>query len=139
MLSSRIRFGRPKTIKELLDRYVKECLHRSMKSDETHKTKFVRVWTKISVDEIKKQILYVDDLYGTCGNCKKLGLNYLKDRSCPDCKTTFRYMATNSKNPSEIAKMLARMEKENIPFTLIDREDFERSSARDAAMDLFKS
>jgi hypothetical protein len=110
-----------------------------MKQNEASRTKYIRVWQQISVDDIKKQLLYVDDLYGTCGNCKSLGLNYLKDKSCPECKTTFKYIATNSKNPADVSKMLTRIEKEGIPMTMIDREDFERSSARDAAMDLFKS
>ncbi|MCC5815971.1 MAG: hypothetical protein JJT78_14555 [Leptospira sp.] len=103
------------------------------------KTKYVRVWKKLQISEVKQFLLYVDDLYGTCGNCKKLGLNYLKDKSCPDCKTTFKYIATNSKNPADVAKLLSRMEKENISLTMIDREDFERSSAKDAALDLFKN
>lgn len=111
-----------------------------MKQEEnTPKIKYIRVWKKISVDEIKNKILYVDDLYGTCGNCKKLGLNYLKDKICPQCKTEFRYMAITSKNPSDAHKILIRMEQENVQLILIDRDDFEKSQAKDAARDLFKS
>lgn len=111
-----------------------------MKPEENAtKSKHVRVWKRIQVEEIRKKILYVDDLYGTCGNCKRLGLNYLKDKSCPECKTVFQYIATNSKNPAEVGKMLNRLEKEGIELTMIDREDFERSSAKDAALDLFKN
>ena len=110
-----------------------------MKQDETSRTKFVRVWKQLQVEEVKKQLLYVDDLYGTCGSCKRLGLNFLKDKSCPDCKTTFKYIATNSKNPTDVAKLLTRIEKEKLDFIMIDREDFERSIASDAAKNLFKN
>ncbi|WCL49742.1 hypothetical protein [Leptospira sp. GIMC2001] len=110
-----------------------------MSQDDIPKTKFIRVWKQLKVDDIKKNILYVDDLYATCGNCKRLGLNYLKDKSCPDCKTEFIYLASNSKNPSEIGKMLSRLDKEGIDLIMIDREDFERSSASDAARNLFKN
>jgi hypothetical protein len=111
-----------------------------MKTDEPgSKLKSVRVWTQLKVDDVKKKLLYIDDLYGTCGNCRRLGLNYLKDKVCPECKTEFRYIATNLKNPAEIQKILNRLEKENIQLTMIDREDFDRSNARDAAQDLFKS
>jgi hypothetical protein len=104
-----------------------------------NKSKFIRVWKQMDGEEIKKQLLYIDDLYGTCGNCKKLGLNYLKDKKCPDCGAVFKYLATKITNPSEVGKILARIQKENLDLTLIEREDFEKSNARDAVRDLFKS
>ncbi|TGK30210.1 hypothetical protein EHQ05_04420 [Leptospira yasudae] len=100
--------------------------------------KYIRVWNKLSVSEVSSQLLLIDDLYGTCGNCKHLGLNYTKDISCPECKTKFRYLATNSKSPAEIAKILSRLEKEGLDLILIDREDFNQSKAKDAVKDLFK-
>ncbi|MBM9591728.1 hypothetical protein JWG41_14825 [Leptospira sp. 201903075] len=111
-----------------------------MTSDTSGKnTKFVRVWRQLNVEDVKKQLLYIDDLYGTCGNCKKLGLNYLKDKKCPDCGVTFKYLATKLSKVADIGKILSRIDKEGLELTLIEREDFERSSASDAARDLFKS
>ncbi|WP_109021574.1 hypothetical protein [Leptospira kobayashii] len=104
-----------------------------------NKTKFVRVWRQLDVEEVKKQLLYIDDLYGTCGSCKKLGLNYLKDKKCPDCGSVFKYLATKLTQPAEVGKILSRIQKEGLDLTLIERADFERSSAQDAARDLFKS
>ncbi|TGM08380.1 hypothetical protein EHQ76_03655 [Leptospira barantonii] len=105
---------------------------------QTDDKKYIRVWTKLSVSEISSQLMLIDDLYGTCGNCKHLGLNYTKDKDCPECKTKFRYLATNSKSPAEIAKILNRLEKEGLDLILIDREDFNQSKAKDAVKDLFK-
>lgn len=104
-----------------------------------NKTKFIRVWKQLNVDDLKKQLLSIDDLYGTCGNCKKLGLNYLKDKKCGDCGVTFKYLVTKLTKPGDIGKILARIQKENLDLTLIEREDLERSSAQDAARDLFKN
>ncbi|EQA44219.1 hypothetical protein LEP1GSC050_3270 [Leptospira broomii serovar Hurstbridge str. 5399] len=101
--------------------------------------KYIRVWKKMSVSEVTSHLLIIDDLYGTCGNCKHLGLNYTKDRSCPKCGSKFKYLATNLKAPGEIAKVLARIEKEGMEFILIDREDYTQSKAKDAVKDLFKS
>jgi hypothetical protein len=53
------------------------------------KKTFVRVWTSLDPSEIKKHLLLIDDLYGSCANCKQLGLNYLKDKECPGCKNKF--------------------------------------------------
>ncbi|MGQ2799002.1 hypothetical protein ACT54M_00825 [Leptospira santarosai] len=105
---------------------------------QTDDKKYVRVWKKLSVSEVSSQLMLIDDLYGTCGNCKHLGLNYTKDKSCPECKTKFRYLATNSKSQTEIAKILGRLTKENLDLILIDRDDFNQSKAKDAVKDLFK-
>ena len=83
-----------------------------------NKSKFIRVWTQMDGDEIKKQLLYIDDLYGTCGNCKKLGLNYLKDKKCPECGIIFKYLATKITNPGEVGKILSRIQKENLSLRL---------------------
>lgn len=106
---------------------------------QTEDKKYIRVWKKLSVSEVSSQLMIIDDLYGTCGKCKHLGLNYTKDKSCPACGTKFKYLATNLKAPGDIAKVLARIEKENLDFILIDREDYNQSKAKDAVKDLFKS
>jgi len=101
------------------------------------KKRNIRVWTAMDVDEIKKKLLLIEDLYGSCANCKQLGLNYLKDKSCPGCKTVFKYMATRLKNPGEISKILSRIEAEKLDLKLIDREDFDRAAAKDVLGGLF--
>jgi predicted metal-binding protein len=100
---------------------------------------FVRVWKELDTEEVEKQLLLVEDLYGTCANCKKLGLNYLKDKSCPSCNTTFKYIATTLKNPADISKLLNRMKTSNINLILIERDDYKKAQAKDALKDLFKS
>ncbi|TGK11640.1 hypothetical protein EHO60_04905 [Leptospira fletcheri] len=106
---------------------------------QVNEEKYIRVWKKMNVGEVTSHLLIIDDLYGTCGNCKHLGLNYTKDKSCPNCGTKFKYIASNLKSPGELAKVLARIEKEKLDFTLIDREDYNLSKAKDAVKDLFKS
>lgn len=100
--------------------------------------KFIRVWTDLDVEKLKRELLLIGDLYGTCGNCQQLGLNYLKDKKCPKCGVVFKYLATNSKNSSEILKILNRIKSEKLDLILIDREDYNRSLAHDLAKDLFK-
>lgn len=106
---------------------------------DTQKTISIRIWTSIQLDTIKKQLLLIDDLYGTCANCKQLGLNYLKDKKCTGCNTQFKYIATNSKSSSDVLKILNRIQKENLPLILIDREDYNRAITQDNVKDLFKS
>jgi len=104
----------------------------------SEKKRFVRVWTEINVEEIEKHLILIEDLYGTCGNCKKLGLNYLKDISCPACGTRFKYAATSIKNPAEIVKILNRIQTAGLNLKLIEREDYNKAQAKDALGTLFK-
>ncbi len=97
----------------------------------------IRVWTEVDLDEVKKHLLLIEDLYGSCGNCKQLGLNYLKDKSCPACKNEFRYIATRLKTPGDIAKILARIHAESLKLTLIDRDDYDKATAKDVLGGLF--
>ena len=107
--------------------------------EETRRTKqAIRIWQYVDLEQIRKHLLLVDDLYGTCGNCKQIGLNYTKDTSCSKCKTEFHYLATNQKKLADIAKILKRIQSSNLNLIVIDRSDFEHSSAKLSAQLLFR-
>ena len=110
-----------------------------MRNSMEKKQSFVRVWTKLDVEDVENHLMLIEDLYGSCAKCKKLGLNYLKDKSCPSCKTEFKYVATNLKNTGDIVKIVQRMQTNNINLKLIEREDYNKAHAKDALNDLFKS
>ena len=94
---------------------------------------------QLDLKAVAEQLMLIEDLYGTCANCKQLGLNYLKDKTCPGCGTEFRYLATNLKSPADSAKILGRIKAEGLKVQLLDRGDFEKATARDALGDLFNS
>lgn len=102
------------------------------------KVTFVRIWQEMDIEEVKKQIILIDDLYGTCGNCRKLGLNYLKDKKCPDCGAIFKYIATSLKNSSDQTKIMNRLKQENLQLIMIDKDDYNKANAQNAVKDLFK-
>jgi len=106
---------------------------------EAKEHKSIRVWQELDIGEIKKHLLLVDDMYGACANCKQIGLNYLKDKFCPGCKTEFKYLASSLKTPASVTKILNRINTDSLPFTLIDRDDYDRALAKDSVNDLFKS
>jgi hypothetical protein len=108
-----------------------------VEGENQHKS--IRVWQELDINDIKKHLLLVDDMYGACASCKQIGLNYLKDKSCPACKTSFKYLATSLKNPASVTKILNRIKSDSLPFTLIDRDDYDRALAKDSIEGLFKS
>ena len=108
-----------------------------MEKESAGNRKSVGVWRSLKVDEVRQHLILVDDLYGSCGNCKQLGLNYVKDTQCSGCGSVFRYLATKLRNPADVAKILKRIEAESLKLTVIDRDDFERAEAKDALNNLF--
>jgi len=104
---------------------------------EGARVKAFRIWTRLDVEQVRKQMLLTEDLYGTCGNCKQLGLNFTKDRKCPSCGAEFRYLAARVRDAGESVKLMKRIEQDALNLTLIDRDDFERAAARDALHNLF--
>jgi hypothetical protein len=105
-------------------------LYRSVKQ-------YLRIYRQLDVDEIKAHLILVDDLYGICANCRHAGLNYTKDLRCPECGTEFRYLATRHR--SETSKILARLEQDGRTITVIDRDDWEKATARNDLRGLFGS
>ncbi|MCB1160318.1 MAG: hypothetical protein KDK45_22640 [Leptospiraceae bacterium] len=99
---------------------------------------YLRIWKKMDVQEIKDHLITVDDLYGTCGKCKQLGLNYTKDRKCKNCGTEFRYITSTSKDKQDIIKILERIKKDSLSLTVIEREDYVKADAFNSIKGLFK-
>jgi len=98
----------------------------------------IRGWMYLDVNEVKNHLLLIEDIYGMCAKCKQLGINYIKDKKCPKCSAEFKYVASSLKKDSEIAQVAARIKKENLSLVLIDKNDFDRASAKDSIHDLFK-
>jgi hypothetical protein len=97
----------------------------------------IRVWTSLDLELLRKHLILIDDLYGMCASCKQVGLNYIKDQQCPACGADFKYVATRLTRPGEIAKILNRIKYEKLTLTLVDREDYDRANAHNAAGNLF--
>jgi len=95
----------------------------------------VRIWHFLETSVIKKEILFIDDNYGQCGNCKQLGINYVTTPKCPGCATTFRYLAARA--GQDPVKILRRIQAEGLALQLIERADFEKAESRDKLSGFF--
>ncbi|MFN3605043.1 MAG: hypothetical protein ACK4UJ_10065 [Leptonema sp. (in: bacteria)] len=97
---------------------------------------YIRMWKQVELANVTKHLIIVDDLYGMCANCKEAGLNFVKNKNCPKCGTNFLYLTT--KNYKEIPKILNRIKMENLPYTLIEKEDWEKATSKSTLDSLFK-
>lgn len=79
----------------------------------------IMVWKEVDVKDIESHLLIVGLTSADCSNCRELGINYSDAVSCPNCGTSFKYIASRSK---EIRKI-----KEKRPdLIFIDLEDYKK-------------
>lgn len=101
--------------------------------------KYIRVYRSVNIDEVKKHCLVVEEILGQCQNCKTPGINFTQHKTCPQCKTEFRYLATSLKEREGIVKILQRIKKESLAIEMIEKEDLDRATAKDALSALFRN
>lgn len=84
---------------------------------------FLRVWTEFNLQDVEKSLIVVGELSSECFSCHKLGIE-LKSRTCPECKTFFKYMGFRRKVQPNFLK---RIKEEQPRLILIDFDDFKRA------------
>ena len=97
----------------------------------------IRIWKNLDLDEVKKHLMVIEDAYGFCFSCKKLGLNYVNDKTCPQCNTIFKYVSSNLRGTSNSLKIVKRITDNGLSLSLIEKADFEQSDAKSTIDDLF--
>ena len=92
----------------------------------------------MDLDEIGQYLLIIGELSGDCNKCRKVGIDYNKTFSCPECKTDFKYVASRRPEgfPFHILKKLLES-KPSLVF--IDFKDFKLTQDRLKAKQVFKS
>ena len=101
--------------------------------------KNIRVWKQLDIDLVNKHLVIVDEIDATCNNCKKLGLKFPADKSCPSCNTEFKYCCTSSGSVQLASRILQKIKDANSDCVLIDKEDYNKAKAKTDINDLFKS
>lgn len=95
---------------------------------------FIRTIKEFDLDEACSHLLVVGDLTGDCFNCKELGLNYSTIKTCPKCKTEFRYI-TSRRHPNFSLKNLFNLHKKRPDLICIEFNDVKEHKNREKARD----
>ena len=98
----------------------------------------IRTIRNFELEDIIKHLLVVGDLTGDCFNCKELGLDYLKLKSCPKCNTDFRFITSRKTSVSGI-KSLADLHKKRPDLVCIDFYDLKQHNDRRKAKDFLSN
>ncbi len=95
---------------------------------------FIRVYKEFDIEDISKHLIIFGELLATCNNCSRLGLE-LSTRTCPECKTEFRY-ATFSQSRDKESQIHKIVNMTDLIF--VDYDDFKRISGKLKAKEFFK-
>ena len=93
---------------------------------------FIRVWKQFDIEDISGHLLLVGDLSGDCSKCRELGIDYSSVKACPKCETTFKYIASRTRE-------VRRIKDKRPDLIFIDFEDYKKAKGKIKARDLFSS
>ena len=99
------------------------------------KPELIRIWSEKDIEEIEKHLLIVGALHGDCGQCRALGLDFTTVKTCPQCNTEFKYVASRTAGGSgdhrfhEVKRIFSKRK----DLIFIDYDDFKRISGRTKA------
>ncbi len=97
--------------------------------------KFIRVYRKHDLDDIKEHLLICGELSASCSKCSHMGLK-VEIPQCPECLTEFRYVAFRNIREN-MAKMLKLIESRK-ELVIVDFDDFKKMTGEAKAQEFFK-
>ena len=97
---------------------------------------YIRIWTEVDMKDIEDHIIMVDDKFGHCPQCKKIGIELKDLKKCPSCERTFKYVTSKeAKHGKE--EIVTRTRKKLPDLIFVDYDDYERITAKLKAGNLF--
>ena len=97
--------------------------------------RFLRIYKKFYLDEVKAHTLLYGALSGNCANCKAMEVK-LDQQTCPECKNEFKYIAFQNVK-DHLPKML-KISHERPGIIFIDHDDFKRMEGEEKAKNILR-
>ncbi len=97
--------------------------------------KFIRVYKKLDIDEVKAHLLICGDLSASCSNCNNMNLK-VDMAKCPECQTDFKYVGF--RNVKDNVPKLLKLSEARPDLTFVDFDDFKRMAGGLKAQEFFK-
>lgn len=98
----------------------------------------IRIWTEMDIEKVKKQLLLAGELSANCENCQHIGIDFIADKTCPQCQTAFKYIAFRKKqNKSEEFSAIRRLKEKRPDLIIVDYDDVKHASGKSRAQNIF--
>ncbi|MBU4305907.1 MAG: hypothetical protein KJ893_09880 [Candidatus Omnitrophica bacterium] len=102
------------------------------------KHSMIRVWNELDIETVKRHLLIAGELTANCENCRHLGIDFAKERACPQCRTEFRYICFRTKsNKGEEFSAIRRLKEKRPDMIIVDYEDIKHASGKSKVHGLF--
>jgi len=100
---------------------------------------YLRTFRAFQLDEVKNHLIVIGDLSGNCASCNRLGINAYDAKTCPECGTVFKYIASRrlETHPAERFQLARRLGEKRPDLLLIDYQDYQKAAGDKAARDFF--
>jgi uncharacterized Zn finger protein (UPF0148 family) len=98
---------------------------------------YMRIWNEVDVKDIESHIIIVDDKFGHCPGCKKIGIELKDLKKCPSCGREFRYVTSKEAQGGKF-DIVTRTRRKLPELVFVDYADYERETGKKKAESLFK-
>ena len=97
----------------------------------------IRIWQEVNIPDITESIVLVDDKFGHCPNCKKIGIELKELTHCPSCNREFKYVSSKEARHGK-HDIVTRSLKKLPNMKFVDYDDYEHAVSKDKLGNLFK-
>ncbi len=101
-------------------------------------TYYLRTGREFDFDEVSKHLLVVGELSGDCFSCREFGIDYTREKYCPQCKTDFRYISYRKNADSVTTALIAKLCSRRPDLVYVEYSDIKDISDRLKAKNFFK-
>ena len=98
---------------------------------------YMRIWSEVDIKDVENHIIIVDDKFGHCPGCKKIGIELKDLNKCPSCGRDFKYVTSKEAQGGKF-DIVTRTRKKLPNLIFVDYGDYERETSKKKAASLFK-
>lgn len=99
---------------------------------------YFRVGCEMAYEDVVKHLLVVGELMGDCFSCRHVGIDYVREKYCPQCKTDFKYISYRKGADAITTGAIARLCQKRPDLTYVEYKDIKEIADRQKVKNIFK-
>lgn len=100
---------------------------------------YIRIAKEMDFELVSKHLLVVGDLSGDCFSCRHFGIDYAREKYCPQCKTDFRYISLRKPAGAVRTAHISKICQKRPDLTYVEYNDVKEIADRQKAKEFFKT
>ena len=99
---------------------------------------YIRIAREFDYDEVSKHLLVVGELNGDCFSCRAIGIDYSREKYCPNCNTDFKYISYRKDKSAVSTGDIARLCQRRPDLIYVEYADIKGIADRLKVKNIFK-